>query len=149
MKSSIHAITSLSIGALLWFFTKSLYAGILCFISGFFTDLDHIIEYVIHYGWKDFTLKRFFLVCEQTCKQEGDERFPKIYLIFHAVELAVLLWIISIFTKNIYLIAITIGHSVHLILDYISGILYPCSHFIIYRAIKGFNVEKLHKKSGA
>ena len=146
MKSSVHAITSLSIGTLIWLFTKSLYAGILCFISGFFIDIDHIIEYIIHYGWKDFNFKRFFLICEQTCKQGGEERFRKIYLVFHLGELAILLWIVSIYTKNIYLFAITIGYSIHLILDCVGNLTHPYYIFITFRAIKNFDTEKLVRK---
>jgi len=146
MKSSVHAITSLSIGTLIWFFTKSLYAGILCFISGFFIDIDHIIEYIIHYGWKDFSFKRLFLICEQTCKQEGEERFRKMHLVFHIGELAILFWIVSIYTKNIYLFAITIGYSIHLIMDCIGNSAHPYYIFIMFRAIKDFDTEKLVRK---
>ncbi len=145
MKSSVHAITSLSIGALMWFFTKSLYAGILCFISGFFIDIDHIIEYVIHYGWKNFSFKRLFQVCEQTTKLERC-RFQKIYLIFHSGELAILLWIVFILTKDIYLFAIAIGYSIHLIMDCIGNPTHPYYIFITFRAIKDFDTEKLIRK---
>ena len=149
MKSSIHAITSFSIGTLVWFFTRSIYAGILCFISGFLIDADHIIEYVMHYGWKDFSFKRFFTICEQTCKQVGDERFQKMHLVFHTGELAILLWIVSIYTKNIYLLSITIGYTVHLVLDYMGNSLArPHFYFIIWRATKDFNTDMLLRKPG-
>ncbi len=141
----------------MWLFTKSLYAGILCFISGFFIDIDHIIEYVIQYGWKDFSFKRFFQVCEQTCnpphqnlwcegKQEGKDRFRKMHLVFHIGELAILLWIVSIYTKNIYLFAIAIGYSIHLIMDCIGNSAHPYYIFVTFRAIKDFDTEKLIRR---
>lgn len=147
MKLRTHIITSLSAGALLWLFTKSLYAGILCFITGFLIDLDHIVEYIIHYGWKDFTLNKLFLACEQTVKSEGEEGFSKLHLVFHIGEFALLLWIASIYTKNIYLIAISIGYSLHLILDCAGNPLYPHFYFFILRAVKGFRSKELYAKT--
>ena len=83
MKASIHAAASVSTGTLLWLYTKSPYAGILLFMAGFLIDVDHIIDYVIHHGWKGFTLQRLFLACEQTEKQQGELMFEKIHLFFH------------------------------------------------------------------
>lgn len=148
MRPSRHIIASLTIGALLWLFTRSLYAGFLCFASGILVDLDHILEYIIHHGWKDLTFKNMYEACEQTERQKGDMRFKKLYIIFHISEIAILLWIAAIYTKNIFLLAIAWGYSSHLILDVIGNNTYPISYFMFWRAINKFDSDKLFIKNG-
>ena len=146
MKPSKHVIASVALGAGLGFFTKSLYAGMLTAISGIFVDSDHFIEYVIHYGWKNLTYKNVYEASVQTGKREGDMRFKKIYLVFHTGEIAILFWIAAIYTGNIYFLAVAMGYTLHLVLDSTGNPIHPFSHFIIWRAIKGFNTDKLFKK---
>ena len=146
MKPLIHAATSLTLGAILWFFTRSFYAGLLCFASGVFIDLDHAIEFMIHHDWRNFTIRNMFTACEHTEKQEGYLKFNKVYLIFHSVELLLLLWIFAIITKNIYLMAVALGCSVHLAMDYMSNARHFYSYFITARIVKKFSTEKLFRK---
>ncbi|UCD55009.1 MAG: hypothetical protein JSV93_05695 [Candidatus Omnitrophota bacterium] len=143
MKPSRHIIASLTLGGLLWLFTKSVYVGSLCFASGILVDVDHVLEYIIHHGWKGLTFKNVYRACEQTAKQEGKMRFKKIYIIFHTGEAVLLLWAITVYTKNIYLLAITIGFSLHLILDCIGNSLRPFSYSVCWRAINKFDSNKL------
>ena len=147
MKPSRHLAVSFSLAAAVWYLTKSLPAGILCLIFGIMIDIDHIIEYIIHYGWKGFTFEKFFQTCEQTQRQEGERRFKKAYLIFHVGEIAILLWAISIYTKNIYILAVALGYSVHLLMDYIGNRLCLGSCFITGRIVKKFDSEKLFRNS--
>ncbi|MFH1776436.1 MAG: hypothetical protein ABH952_02600 [Candidatus Omnitrophota bacterium] len=147
MTASRHIIISFSLGAVVGFMTKSLYAGIICFIAGFLIDLDHVIEYVIHYGWENFTIAKFYQACEQTGKKHGTLGFQRLYLIFHSIELMFSLWIIALFTKNIYVFAFTMGYSVHLLCDCLGNRhLYTSSYLIAVRAIKKFRTVKLFKK---
>ena len=146
MKPASHIIVSLSTGALVWFFAKSLYAGIVCFFAGLFVDVDHIIEYIIHYGGKNFTYNNLYLTCEQTSRQEGDYQFRKLHLIFHSIEIIFALWVITIYTRNIYLFAVVIGYSAHLILDWIGNPIYLHSYFIIWRAKNKFHTNRLLRK---
>lgn len=141
-----HIIVSFSAGAGVWFFAKSLYAGLVCFIAGIFLDLDHIIEYVIHYGWKDLSPGKVYQTCEQTTRQEGERQFPKLYLLFHSGEVAILLWIGALYIKNLYLIIIALGYSMHMAMDCIGNPMYVYSYFIIWRMIKGFAPEMLFRK---
>ena len=147
MRPTKHTIVSVSIGAAMWFFTKSIYAGILSFASGILVDFDHFIEYIVHYGWKDLSFKKVYKACEQTETQNGDYRFKKIYLVLHTMEIVILLWMVTIYTKNTYLLAIAVGYSSHLILDYIGNKwLNPFTYFMFWRAIKKFEYDKLFKK---
>lgn len=145
MKPSVHVIASVSIGAVMWFFTKSVYAGILCFLSGIAVDLDHVIEYVIHYGRKGVGFKRIYEACEQTGMRKGNRQFKKLYFVFHINEIALLLWLVTIYTENIYLLAITVGYSSHLILDCVGNELSPRSYFLVRRIIHNFSADRLFR----
>jgi len=146
MKPSRHVIVSLSAGLILWVFTKSIYAGVLCFLSGVLVDFDHIIEYIVHHGLKTITIKRVYQASIQTGEGKGELRFKKLYLIFHAHEIALLLIILTVFTRNVYLLAITIGYSTHLIMDCAANPLSIRSHSIIWRAANKFDTDIMYKK---
>ena len=146
MRPSRHIIASLTIGAALWFFTRSLYAGLLCFASGVLVDLDHILEYAIHHGWRDITLENMYTACEETERGEGNLRFKRLYIIFHISEIAILLWIAAIYTKNIFVLAVALGYSSHLILDAIGNKVYPIAYSIFWRAINKFDTNKIFRK---
>ena len=145
MKPSIHFIASLSSGATLWFFTKSLYAGAVCFFSGIFLDIDHAIDFMVLHGRRNFSWKKCYLACVQTAEQQGEYQFKKLYLIFHSGEIALVLWFLVIYTKNLYLLAGSIGYSIHLMLDSAANILHPYSYFIIWRAVNKFRTDRLQK----
>ena len=146
MKPSRHAIVSFSVGLILWVFTKSIYAGILCFLSGILVDFDHVIEYIVHHGVKTITIKRVYQASTQTGEGIGELRFKNLYLIFHAHEIALLFIIITIFTRNIYILAITIGYLTHLIMDCIANPVSIRAYSIIWRAVNKFDTEIMYKK---
>ena len=139
MRPPKHIIASLTIGAALSLFTKSIYAGLLCFICGIFVDFDHVIEYIVHYGWENITFKKIYHVCEGVM-------FSKVYLVFHIGEIAILLWAATIYTKNVYLLAVALGYSSHLILDCIGNQAYPSFYFMSWRAINKFDKDKFFKE---
>ena len=145
MKVSAHIIISFSAGALFWLFTKQIYAGLACFVSGVLIDIDHIIDYIIRFGYRGFTVKKLYQACENTYKKDSARRFKKLYFIFHAYEIAILLWIASIYIKNIYVLAITVGYTTHLIMDCTANPVHPQAYSIVWRAIKGFDIDKLFK----
>lgn len=140
MKPSIHVAVSFSVGVALWFFTKSVYAALLCFLSGIFVDFDHIVEFIIHFGRKDFNFRKIYQVCEEML-------FDRLYLIFHSAEIAILFWAAALYTKNIYLLSIAVGYSSHLLLDFIGNPIHAFSYFIIRRFIRGFETDRLMKKN--
>lgn len=146
MKPERHFIVSLFMGTLVWLFAKSLSAGLVCLFSGVFLDIDHIIDHIAEHGWRNLTYKKFFTACEQTARQEGEYQFKKIYLILHSVEIAIALWLLVVYTKNVYLFAGALGYSVHLILDYIGNSVYLHSYFIIGRAMNKFITSRVLRK---
>ena len=83
-------------GAWLW--------PILSFIGGVLIDTDHLLDYFFYYGFK-FSLKDFL----------GHKYLAsgKSYLIFHSVEIILLVWVLSIFA--LWLIPLATGMTVHLL----------------------------------
>jgi hypothetical protein len=147
MRPSRHFVVSVSLVAAVWFFTKSVYAAVLCFVSGFLMDLDHVLEYIIHYGWKAFNIKKLYLACEQTPKQEGELAFRKLYFVFHAAEFMLVLWVLTIFLRNKYILALTLGYSAHLVMDYIGNSAHLKFYFISWRALNSFDAECSFRKN--
>ena len=146
MKVIKHLSVSLSLGGGLWDLSNSLYAGIICFIGGVFVDIDHIIEYILHYGYKNFTLRRFYKACAQTDRGEGRYQFKKLHFFFHSVEFAFLLAIIAFYTKNLYFFSLALGYSSHLILDYIGNPVYPYTYFFFWRAANKFYADRVLRR---
>lgn len=150
MKPPAHIIVSLSLGGMIWFFSKSLYGAIICFVSGTAIDIDHILDYAVRYGWNFNLPKQLLRACireEKSCiKREnfkGKAELRKVYFIFHSIEIALILWILSWQTNNIYILSGALGYSVHLILDYIGNQGDFKFYFIAWRIAKGFKSELL------
>lgn len=138
MLPSRHIIVSLPLGVTVGFFTQSILAGILCFLTGVLIDVDHFIEYAIHYGLKNFNFKEFYQTCRKMARRIEEGGVEKLYLVFHAIEIAILLWLSFIFTKNIYLLAIALGYTGHIILDVAANEAKPHAYLISWRMKNGF-----------
>lgn len=143
MLPSRHIIASVPLGLTVGLLTESLIAGLLCFFSGVLIDIDHIIDYIIHYGLKGFSFKQTYRACKKFAEREEEGGLKKIYLILHVWEMAILFWVSFLFTKNICLLAIALGYSGHLILDASNNIMKPSSYFIILRIKHDFRTIKL------
>lgn len=143
MLPSRHVIVSVPLGIAVGLFTESLFAGILCFLSGLLVDLDHIIEYIIHFGLKPLSYKEFRLVCSKMPNQNEEGGVKKLYLLFHAAEIAILLWVGFMFSKNIYLLSMALGYTSHLVMDASVKVLKPGAFFISVRCKNDFDTTKL------
>ncbi len=145
MSPAKHIIVSLPLGAAVGFFTESFLAGLLCFLSGVFIDLDHLIEYTIHYGWRIRNFKEVYLTCGKMANREEEGGVKKLYLILHAGEIAILLWIGFLFSRNIYLLSIALGYSTHITMDAMANVVKPWAYFLTWRMKNGFNTIKLSR----
>lgn len=143
MKPPKHVIASLSLGAIVWSFTQSQVAGLLCFLSGVLIDVDHLIDYTIHYGLKTFNFREIYQACERLARRKEEGGVKNIYLIFHAAEIAILLWLGFVFTHNIYLLSIALGYTGHLIMDTPNSEIKPSAYFLSLRMKKGFRTKEL------
>jgi len=91
------------------------YYSFLIFLLGFFIDLDHYIYYVFKY--KNFNLIKSY----KSFMDKKMIRKDQLHIL-HTIEFIILFLLATIYTKNIYLIFISIGFLVHLILDLIYAV---------------------------
>lgn len=146
MLPSRHVIVSLVLGGGIWAFTHSFIAGLLCFFSGTLIDIDHLIDYVINSGLKGFSVKEFYWTCLKLPHQKEQSKIKKVYLIFHAWEIAILLWAGCLLFKNIYLLAMALGYTAHVLMDNaVHHVFHPFFYFIIYRLRRDFRTSRLFR----
>jgi hypothetical protein len=145
MKPSGHIIVSVSLGLGLWLFVKSLPAAFICAATGIFMDIDHAIDYLANFGWRGFSFKRCYDECVHDTVRKGKFRFKKLYMIFHAVELAIIFWLLAGYTKNIYIFALALGYFSHLVMDVIGNreVARRCFYFFSWRARHKFWTAKI------
>ena len=145
MLPSRHIIVSLPLGASVWFFTRSVPAALLCFLTGTIVDADHLIEYAIHHGFKRFNFKEIYQACRRMTKPQEKGGVKKIYLFFHAIEISILLWVVFVLSKNIYILSMALGYTGHLALDVAANEIKPWAYFISARMKNGFRTIKIIK----
>ncbi|MCQ9208906.1 MAG: hypothetical protein NG712_05980 [Omnitrophica bacterium] len=146
MLPSRHIVASLALGAIVSSFSESLLAGLVCFFSGILVDADHIIEYIIHYGRRAFSFKVIYDACLKMVNREKNGGVARIFIFFHVGEIAILLWILALLTKNVYLLSMALGYTTHLLMDMSGRTLHPCAYFILVRAKNGFRTTDLIKR---
>ena len=144
MLPSRHIALSFPLGVATGLYTQSVIFGFLCFFSGVLIDVDHVIDYLIHRGLKTLDVVKIYQTCGNMAKPEADGGAKRIFIIFHAIEIAILLWAGYVLSKNLYLLSIAIGYTGHLAADSICNAnIKPQSYFIFWRDINGFKTTKL------
>jgi hypothetical protein len=104
-----HLISCIILSLILFPFFS--YYSLLIFIFGFFIDLDHYIYDVIK--TKNFSLINSYK------KHNNENIISKDQLhILHTIEFIIFFIIITIFSNNVYLLLISLGLLLHLILDF-------------------------------
>ena len=104
-----------------------------CFLSGIFIDLDHIIDFWI-------AKKRFPRQYRDLYSFCTNEKAGKLHLIFHSYELLAVLWFLCVFYKwNPVWLGLTIGMTLHIILDAMTNSLRPLVYFLTYRIRHDFS----------
>lgn len=145
MQIKSHFLVSSSLAILVAASANSYYAGIICFCAGILPDLDHFIEYILHFGIKGITLKKVYATSVKSRDYEGPDTFSKLYLLFHSHELLILLWAGYFFGGSSNLLALATGYSSHLIMDLVGNPVHFMGYSIICRAIKNFDLNKFHR----
>ena len=143
MRISRHLAVSVSIAAVFWYMTRSFSASLVSFLSGTLIDIDHALEYVIHFGTRGISFRNICVACEQTPKQDGPHAFRKLYLVLHMFELAFLLWGMYIFIGNIHILAAAVGYSAHILMDSLGNPIPVSAYIFTRRAAKGFVSSRL------
>ncbi|MEW6009522.1 MAG: hypothetical protein AB1629_07815 [Candidatus Omnitrophota bacterium] len=139
MRPVSHVVISVGTAAFIYSWFSSLWAALICFLSGILFDIDHIPEYLFFrkgkIGLKDFYYSNL-----------ANEK-ERIYVILHSFELIIFLWtVISVFRLNLFWIVITLSFSVHLIFDsFFNPVVTIYTYFLSYRIVKGFRAHHLFK----
>ena len=137
MKPTHHAIISAGVGTAFGFWAQSLAAGGVCFLSGIFIDIDHVIDYVI--------FRKKFPDSYQDLYDFGyKEDKAKLFLFFHSYELFLLLWILVFCVKMepIWL-GFAVGLTGHMICDQFVNPVRPLGYFLFFRLKQNFERRKI------
>lgn len=144
MLPSRHIALSFPLGLATGLFTQSAIFGFLCFFSGVLIDIDHLIDYLANRGLETLNVVKIYRSCGKMAYPETEGGTKKIFLIFHAIEIAILLWVGYALSKNLYFLSIAIGYTGHLAADAIfNANIRPQSYFILWRIINRFKTAKL------
>jgi hypothetical protein len=132
MMPQYHALVSVLVSAVFFYFTSSPLAALLCFLAGVVIDADHLLDFWIYKSRVIVTREIFAHFYNQ---------FGKIYVILHSYEIIIALLLFGcIFHKvMIHLFAIAIGMLIHIILDFFSYEMHPASYFFTYRLLRKFD----------
>ncbi|MDP8217468.1 MAG: hypothetical protein P9M03_01955 [Candidatus Theseobacter exili] len=143
MQSINHFSISFIISGFLFWFTNSFIACIAALAAGVLVDIDHLFpDYIFHLQKKreSFSLNHFFTTCEKNL-------LYKCYLILHAYEWIVLIWVVfAINSKNLLILGIAVGLTQHLFLDVITNPVELRGYSIIYRALTHFDPKSILKQ---
>ncbi len=142
MLPSRHVIISFSLGAMIYYLTRSIGAGLACLFSGVLVDVDHIIDFIINSGPKGFSFKEMYWTCIKLPHQKESSKIKKVYLVFHAWEIVFLLWLCYVFSHNIYVLSLAIGYTSHLLLDTGARAFHPLAYSLVYRLKRDFKPIK-------
>lgn len=111
----------------------------MAFAAGVAPDIDHIMDFVIDRR----RITRYREMYETMLRVD----VKRIYLVFHTIELVIVLWICIIaFSLNKYWIAVAVGFTQHLLLDCLGNPVTPLGYFFTYRVRHRFIAEKIVEK---
>ena len=136
-----HELIHLSLTSLISFFIYRRYHNwkliIICFIFGFFIDIDHWFDYFLYFG-TNFNLKNFFNVTSYV-KTGG-----KVYIPLHGWEYIIIFAFLGRIIEKITKIpgimwAVVFSYSAHLIFDNFSFPHHILSYSFIYRISNHFS----------
>ena len=141
MKPLGHAIISLGVGSIFYYFSRSI-AGFLWIMAvGVLIDGDHYLDYIRERGIS-YNLKKVYM--EMRC---GYRDFKKLTLFLHSYELTALLWL-CIYALNLGPTwkFVAIAFTLHILIDQLVNSITPLSYFLWFRRINNFETVKLFKQ---
>jgi hypothetical protein len=129
-----HVVFTLLLSWFFYYFTERWTWAVITVFGGILIDIDHFIDYFLHFGWK-FNLEDFF---ESRQLASG-----KVFLFFHSWELVLLIWTLSVLFS--WMIPLAAGMTLHLLIDCLYShrrdILFLS---LIYRWRNRFRTDKLN-----
>jgi hypothetical protein len=140
MKPKYHVAVSVLISGILFSVFKSWALTIASLFSGIFIDLDHVIDYVINYGFH-LDINKFFHFFY-------GEEYEKLTLLFHSWEWLIILLLASWLTGwNHWIIGVCIGFAQHMIIDKLYNISTIGSYSFICRWKNRFDTSVILLKN--
>lgn len=141
MRPIWHFIASFILSVVVFFFTRSIAAGLIALLAGIFIDLDHLVDYWASRPKRPFSV-RDFLDSERCNVQK-----KWLFILFHGWEWVALLIIVTWASGwNVLLAALGLSVALHLALDTYYTIneaaLSRGVYFIVLRAIRGFKKKR-------
>ena len=141
MKASYHVMASAAVSLSFEAFVHSWPATAICFLSGVLIDVDHYLEYFIIKKKFPYRYQDLVNFCHYS-------KTDKVYLIFHAYELLLLLWLaIYFFHLNVFVLGLAVGVTTHIIFDQFTNPIKPLFYFLSYRFANYFVKSKMLSKS--
>lgn len=132
-----HTILSLAASGAVYFFSSSFSAALACFLSGIFIDLDHFLEYFYYFGFRRFSIRRFFRAAEEHV-------YRKFFLFLHSYELAALFWGLSLAViRRPWAWGFSLGFTLHIIADHIYNPCVSASYLFSFRLRHRFEGERI------
>jgi hypothetical protein len=116
-----HAIISTAIGAIGWWMTKDIKAGVAAVAAGVLPDLDHIADYVYY-------------------RARGTHR---LILPLHGYEYAVFGAIAALRADSRILGIAALSYLVHLLADQMENRTHPLGYFVLFRVWRRFRIEDI------
>ena len=139
MRPPFHIAASATISLFVYLYFKSASCAIISFLSGVLTDLDHILDFCLSHGIRQYNLffKKLYAI-----------DFKKLFLVFHSYEFLIILWLgIVIIPLGKYWISFAIGFTQHLVFDQLTNPITFRGYFLLYRIYHKFDTEKVVKES--
>lgn len=133
MQVSKHALVSVVVSALVWWWLRSYAAALACFLTGVFIDLDHFFDYVYNHR-RHLQFHRVFTIFEL-------EILENIFVFLHSWEFA-LVWLALLLSlpeaRQPVVLGLFIGFVTHLALDNLFNGHARWAYFLLYRLRHGF-----------
>lgn len=113
--------------------------SVVALLSGFFIDVDHLIDYFFAYGLK-FDIKKFL-------KGKEFDINKKIYVLFHGYEYVIIFIAAATFLTEgqlqAYIFTFALSSLFHLIADVKINNVLPQTYSILFRLFHAFDIKKL------
>lgn len=140
----VHFLLALAVGLFFYWRFRRWETIITAIIFGFLIDVDHLFDYFAFFNFQ-FNLSSFFAT------QTYFVPSGKIYVLFHAWEWLILLWLIFWQIGKRFKIkslqwVVSGAYFFHLVWDCISTQTLPLVYLITYRLLNDFEISKIYHK---
>lgn len=134
MKLSHHVAASSILGGGMYASSGSIVLAISTFISGVLIDLDHVLDFLF-FARDKFTIRNFFSWYHKNL-------WDRFAVILHSWELMFLLLVLTCLFRHPFIIGVTSGAFLHMLMDQIVNSrtvpIHRLFYFLAFRMSKGF-----------